>query len=54
MHHYLIPSRGFGCCLYLQIPEIESVIRVLGLAPTKAKNISATSKVGLDKISRVA
>ncbi|KAF5831701.1 hypothetical protein DUNSADRAFT_12723 [Dunaliella salina] len=29
-----------------QVPDIEDIIRVLGLAPTKAKNLSAMSKVG--------
>lgn len=31
--------------LWLQASEIEGIIRVLGLAPTKAKNVRAMSQV---------
>eukprot|EP00983_Pelagomonas_calceolata_P034132 1068905-Pelagomonas_calceolata.AAC.2 len=41
------PFPGLLCCGSEEgdVPDIEGIIRVLGLAPTKAKNLSAMSKV---------
>jgi hypothetical protein len=42
----LIIQHLTSCFLLVQVEVIKNTIKAIGLAPTKAKNLSAMSKVG--------